>query len=374
MEKIALRISILITTLIFSCNTDPEGFTINGHVKGVSDGTIFYLMNWKDNAILDSSYVRNGTFSLNGRLSHPEKLLLHAKDSITNEFIYTNLLIGNENVTINAKKGDFPWNIDALGSESQDIAEKFNQIEWQRQEKNKHLREQFEKLPEENKDEERLNYQLKMASDSLDKIQVELIKENFNSYAALDILKYHKNHFSSPELAELYQKLSPELKESIPGKAIKIQIEYPAPKVGESYYDYTAVDQNGDTVSLSEINKKYLLLHFSSAACYPSQQSLPELRDVYERYNDKLEIIKISEDTGKEAWEKSIKRDSIIWINLWDGKGEYGDAVLKYGTTGTPNYILISPNKIVVEKWFGYSKGIIEEKLEKHLNNPDMAL
>jgi hypothetical protein len=38
------------------------------------------------------------------------------------------------------------------------------------------------------------------------------------------------------------------------------------------------VAQNGDSVSLSGIKKQYILLHFSSAACYPSQQSLPELR------------------------------------------------------------------------------------------------
>lgn len=367
MGKISLSISILLTALITSCKTDPEGFTINVHVNGVSSGTIFYLMNWRDNAILDSSYTRNGAFSLKGRLANPENLLLHATDSITKEFIYTNLLIGNENITINADKSDFPWNIDAAGSESQDIAEKFNEIEYQRQAVNKHLRENYEKLPVGNKDEERLNNKLRNVSDSLDKIKIELIKENFNSYAALVNFKYYKNHFSSTELGGLYENLSPELKQSIYGKAIKTQVEYPTREVGDSYYDYTAVNQNGDTVSLSEITNKYILLHFSSAGCYYSQQSLPELRDVYNRYNDKLEIVKISEDISKDVWEKSIKQDSITWMNLWDGKGEYGDAVVKYGTIGTPNYILISPGKIIVEKWFGYSNGIIEEKLKTHL-------
>lgn len=367
MKKISLSISILITTLIFSCNTHPRGFTINVHVNEVSDGTIFYLMNWRDHAIVDSSYTRNGAFSLKGRLSNPENLLLHATDSVTKEFIYTNLLIGNENVTIHANKRDFPWNIDASGSENQDIAEKFNQIEYQRQELNKRLKENFEQLRVEDKDEKRLNNKLKDVSDSLDKVKIELIKENFDSYAALINFKYYKNRFSPTELAGLYKNISPELKQSIYGKAIKTQIEYPAPAVGNSYYDYTAVNQNGDTVSLSEITNKYILLHFSSVGCYYSQQSLPELRDVYKRYKDKLEIVKLSEDTSKDVWEKSTKQDSVTWINLWDGKGEYGDAVLKYGTIGTPNYILISPDKILVEKWFGYRKGIIEEKLEPYL-------
>ncbi|MBA4056238.1 MAG: DNA topoisomerase IV, partial [Marivirga sp.] len=159
----------------------------------------------------------------------------------------------------------------------------------------------------------------------------------------------------------------PELKQSTYARAIRIQIEYPAPAIGDSYYDYTAINQNGDSVSLSQISNKYILLHFSSAACYYSQQSLPELRDVYQRYKDKLEIVKISEDISKDVWQRSINHDSISWLNLWDGKGEFGDAVIKYGMIGTPNYILISPDRKIVEKWFGYENGIIEGKLKGHL-------
>jgi len=366
MRKISTSLLIVITLLLLSCKTGREGFTIVVRVTDISDGTTFYLMNWRDNTVLDSSLVKNGTFSLKGYLLSPENLLLHATDTSTKEFIYTNLLIGNENLTIQANRRDFPWNIDASGSESQDIAEKFNRIEYQRQVRNKQVRGNFEKLPAELKDEKQLNSSLKDVSDSLDNVKVALVKEMFNSYAALINFKYYKNRFSSNELAGLYEKLGLELKQSIYGKAIKTQIEFPTRQVGESYYDYTAVNQHGDTVSLSQITNKYILLHFSSAACYYSQQSLPELREVYKHYKDKLEIVKISEDIRQDAWGESIKRDSVTWINLWDGKGDFGDAVLKYGTIGTPNYILISPDKVIVEKWFGYEKGIIEEKLGPH--------
>jgi hypothetical protein len=84
-------------------------------------------------------------------------------------------------------------------------------------------------------------------------------------------------------------------------------------------------------------------------------------------YKDKLEIVIISVDVSKEDWEESIKQDSITWLNLWDGKAEFGDAVVKYGIIGTPNYVLISPAKIIVDKWFGYSEGMIKEKIRAHL-------
>ncbi|MBA4055311.1 MAG: hypothetical protein C0490_11415, partial [Marivirga sp.] len=145
---------MLFGALMFCCNTVPKGFTIDVHVSDVSDGTIFYLMNPGDNTVLDSCYTRNGAFFLKGHLAGKENLILHATDSITKEFIYTFLLIGNEHVTLNANKSDFPWNIDATGSESQDVAEKFNRVEYQRQQLNKNLRANIEKLRAENKDEE----------------------------------------------------------------------------------------------------------------------------------------------------------------------------------------------------------------------------
>ena len=74
----------------------------------------------------------------------------------------------------------------------------------------------------------------------------------------------------------------------------------------------------------------------------------------------------ISEDSSRKQWQNTVKKDSIPWTYLWDGKGEYGDAVVKYWSIGTPDS-LISPDKIILEKWFGYEDGIIKDKLEKHL-------
>ena len=185
----SLTIFSLLVAVIFACNPGPEGFTVNVHVTGISDGTIFYLKKWRDNVIIDSSYTSNGSFTFKGRISNPESFLLHATDAITKQFIYTNLLIGNESVTINADKKDFPWNIDAIGSESQDVAEKFNHIEYQRQE--------LSKQPGSN---------TKNISDSLHNLKVKMIKENFNSYAALVNFKYYKDHFPTGELSDLYER------------------------------------------------------------------------------------------------------------------------------------------------------------------------
>lgn len=365
MKKLFGTIAIILLST-FSCEKRQSGFLIEASVKQVSNGTIFYLKSWRRNSLIDSVFVMDGKFTLKGMLSRPEKLFLYANDSLTNEFIYTNLIIGNEHVTLHASKEDFPWNVDVNGSIHQDIAEKFNQVEYQKQKIRQKLEKNFEKLPGQERDEQKLSETLKRVADSLDNLKIELLKENFNSYASLINFVYYKNQIPQEELELLYQKLSPDLKKSIYGKAIEMQLNYPPANIGDHYYDYIAINQCGDTIALSGI-EKYILLHFSHAACFYSQKSIPELKRLYDRYKDRLEIVKISEDLDRGAWEKSILRDSITWTNLWDGKGEYSDAVVKYGVVGAPNYVLISPENIIVEKWFGYEDGIIEEKLEKHL-------
>ena len=51
-------------------------------------------------------------------------------------------------------------------------------------------------------------------------------------------------------------------------------------------------------------------------------------------YSDSLEIISFSGDSKKDIWLNSLKRDSVTWISLWDGKGRYSETYIKYGIQG----------------------------------------
>lgn len=355
-----LALSTIIITI--SCKKENNLFSLEANLTNISDSTLFYLESLKTSSKIDSGYIVNGSLYLEGQLQHPEKLFLFAIDAKSKEFIYTYLFVENEQVTLKSDKRDFPWNIDVFGSFHQDQAEMFNQIMYQRQEIIKELNLTH------NSEKELLSKKITQAKDSLDDVTVKLIKKHFNSYAALDFFKHYKTKFSNEELSSLYDKLDLELKETISGKSVKLQSKYSNPKVGDKYYDYSAINQHGDTVALSDIKDKYILLHFSSSACYPSQLSLTELKKIYQHHGNDLEIVSISEDFNREHWLNTVKVDSIPWIYLWDGKGEFNDAVIKYWEIGTPNYVFISPDKIILEKWFGYRDGIFEEKLKEYLN------
>jgi len=364
MNYIKFILVLLLSVGIFSCKNEKNVFILEANFTDISDGTLFKLKSMKTGNHIDSSRVINGQIMLKGLLSsqHPEKLILSAIDSISKEFIYTFLLVENEHITFKATKKDFPWNIDAFGSKHQDKAERFNKILYQKQQITNELKRIH------SSDKKLLSKKVKDVSDSLDNVAFALIKQEFNSYAALENFKYHKTKFSVDELSSIYDKLDVELRETVSGKAIKLQSEYPKPLIGDTYYDYSALNQNEEAMSLSQINNKYILLHFSSFDCYYSQLALPELRKIFKANGNNLEIVSISADVNKEQWQNHLKRDSIPWTYLWDGKGDFGDAYVKYWESGTPNYVLISPNKIILDKWFGFRNGLIEEKLDKYLN------
>ena len=361
-------ITLLILGLIgTSCNekenntrrVEKETFTIGANLTNIADSTLFLLKNLSKKITVDSAYVINGTLSLKGKLNKegiPENLILI---SYSPEIIYAKLFVkNNEHITFNADKKDFPWNIDMSGSAYNDQEKKFHQIKYHEEELIKRLKSEY------GSQEEILKNKISKVRDSITDVSIALTKNEINSYVGLKNFNYHKDGFSSDELKTMYSKLDDNLKETPTGRSIKLLGQYPKPEIGDTYYDYSALNKNGETMALSQIKDKYILLHFSSIACPYNKASIPQIRKMYASNKDKLEIISISIDSNKEDWQNHIKRDSIDWTYyLWDGKGNFNDANVKYRKDGTPNYVLISPEKKILESWFGYGQGIFELKL-----------
>ena len=92
----------------------------------------------------------------------------------------------------------------------------------------------------------------------------------------------------------------------------------------------------------------------------------PELGKVAGKYPDHLNVVSISLDVSKEMWRQASGQ--LKGVNLSDLKGE-GGIVARYGYEGMPKFVLISPEGKILEKWNGYRKGSLEERLVKYKNN-----
>ncbi len=138
--------------------------------------------------------------------------------------------------------------------------------------------------------------------------------------------------------------------------------------VGDTIVDFTAKDKDGNTFQLSEEisnQSKLILLEFKNLYCQYSRKAIPEMEMLYDKYQDKIELITFIDDTRYFLWERYLKEDNTDWTKLWDGKGEIGETCVSYGVKGSPYYFIISQNGIIIDKWTGYEKGIIEEHVKK---------
>jgi hypothetical protein len=82
---------------------------------------------------------------------------------------------------------------------------------------------------------------------------------------------------------------------------------------------------------------------------------------------DGFEIVSISEDQTKEMWLKSIGKNELNWVNLWQNNGRKADHYLIYGINGIPDNFLIDKNGIIIARDLRDKKmiEIIESNIKK---------
>ena len=127
-------------------------------------------------------------------------------------------------------------------------------------------------------------------------------------------------------------------------------------QVGDEAVDAELLDMQGQKHHLFEAfsNGKYVLLDFWAIGCAPCMMSEPEMREVYEKMKDKLEIVAINQNKLSE-WQKHEFSKRIVGKN-WNNAMK--DISSKYCDMGAiPYYVMISPDKRIIWKAVGYQPG-----------------
>ena len=111
----------------------------------------------------------------------------------------------------------------------------------------------------------------------------------------------------------------------------------------------------GDTLMLSSLTGKVVLLDFWASWCGPCRSANKHLVKLYSKYKDKgFEILSVSLDEENNQWKKAISKDKMSWLHVTDGNGFYGQTAQKWQIEAIPtSYLINKEGKLVGMDLFG---------------------
>ena len=128
--------------------------------------------------------------------------------------------------------------------------------------------------------------------------------------------------------------------------------------------NFTLLDTDGNNVSLSDYEGKVVIINFWTTWCGPCRYEIPDLVQLYEKYNKDLIVLGISLDYDGPAVVPQFE-ERLGGVNYPLLYGNNNISNLYGGVTGVPTTFIIDRNMQVFKKYLGYRS---RELIEKDIN------
>jgi thiol-disulfide isomerase/thioredoxin len=131
--------------------------------------------------------------------------------------------------------------------------------------------------------------------------------------------------------------------------AFIVKAQGPTPNIADDRLDFSVTGIKGDTIKLSSLKGKVLILDFWASWCGPCRYSNKTLVKLYSKYKGKgLEILSVSLDDEMKDWKKAVAKDKITWLLGIDLAGWDAMSAIKWQVDALPSTFLVNKDGDVV--------------------------